>query len=79
MAVATDATLKILGTATEQYIDEHETQFPIVKDNVYCISLDTLVKGGYIKSPVIDASTNETIDEVNNVIKFKINTRNNYV
>lgn len=73
-----DATLKIIGTAAEQYIDEHATEYPIVDTNVYCIGLNTLVTGGYIKSPIIDASTNEAINEETNVIEFKIISKNNY-
>lgn len=73
-----DATLKVLGTAAEQYIDDHSSSYPIKDGNIYCIKLETLVNYNYLKSPIMDASTGEEIDEANNYIKFKINTFNDY-
>ena len=72
-----DATLKILGTAAEQYVDEHGSTYPIVKDNVYCIPLKTLINSGYLKSPILDASSGEAVDE-EQYIKFTINGINKY-
>ena len=73
-----EAELKILGEAAGLYIDDHLSNYPTVEDNVYCISLDTLVKNGYLKSPIIDATTNEEINEVNNEIRVVINGQNDY-
>ena len=73
-----DATLKVLGTAAEQYIDDHSSSYPIKDGNVYCISLETLVNYNYLKSPIMDASTGEEISEKDNYIKFKINKFNDY-
>ena len=72
------ATLKVLGTAAEQYIDDHSSSYPIKDGNVYCISLETLVNYNYLKSPIMDASTGEEISEKDNYIKFKINKFNDY-
>lgn len=73
-----DATLKILGTATEQYIEDHPSQYPMTNGTVYYIKLETLVLNGYLKSPIMDASTGEQISESTNCIKFTINSNNNY-
>lgn len=73
-----DATLKVLGTAAEQYVDEHPSTYPIKNGNIYCIKLETLVNSGYLKSPILDASTGEAINESSNYIKFTINNMNDY-
>ena len=72
------ATLKVLGTAAEQYIDDHSSSYPIKEGKTYCISLETLVNYNYLKSPIMDASTGEEISEKDNYIKFKINKFNDY-
>ena len=72
------ATLKVLGTAAEQYIDDHSSSYPIKDGKTYCISLETLVNYNYLKSPIMDASTGEEISEKDNYIKFKINKFNDY-
>lgn len=73
-----DATLKILGTSAELYIDEHPSSYPIKSGNIYCIKLETLVNNGYLKSPILDASSGETIDETTNYVKYTINDINDY-
>ena len=73
-----DATLKILGTAAENYIEDHPSTNPIVTNNVYCINLKTLVDGGYLKSPILDASSGEQISELDYDIEFTINGVNQY-
>mgnify|MGYP002611039938 CR=1 FL=1 len=60
------ATLKVLGTAAEQYIDDHSSSYPIKEGKTYCISLETLVNYNYLKSPIMDASTGEEISEKDN-------------
>lgn len=73
-----EATLKILSTAAEQHVDEHPTNYPIKDGNVYCITLKTLTDYGYLKSPILDASSGDEINEEENSIKFTINSFNNY-
>ena len=73
-----DATLKILGTAAEQYMDNHATTYPAQKGKTYCFKLETLVNAGYLKSPILDASTGDKIDETTNFIKFIIDKDNEY-
>ena len=72
------ATLQILGTAAEQYVEEHPSTYPKKNGNVYCLKLETLVNNGYLKSPILDASTGEQINETTNYIKFTIQGVNNY-
>lgn len=72
------ATLKILGTAAEQYVEEHPSTYPKTNGNVYCFKLETLVNNGYLKSPILDASSGETINETTNYIKFTIVGTNDY-
>ena len=73
-----DAMLKIFSVATEGFVDEHGTQYPIKAGNVYCIKLKTLVEYGKLDSPILDASTGETIDEETKTIKMTINGFNDY-
>lgn len=72
------ATIKLLGSAAELYVDEHPSSYPIKKNNVYCFSLKKLVDTGYLKSPILDASSGEQINEEGNYIKFTINDINDY-
>ena len=73
-----DATLKILSTAAENYALEHPTNNPIVTGNIYCMKLKTLVDNGYLQSPILDASSGEQISENDNYIKMTINGINKY-
>ena len=45
---------------------------------IYCLKLETLVNAGYLKAPILDASTGEKIDEKTNFIKFIIDETNVY-
>lgn len=73
-----DATLKVIGAGAEAYVDEHPSTYPIKNGNVYCLKLETLVNNGYLKSPILDASTGEAINEATNYLKFTITSINNY-
>ncbi len=73
-----DAELKIIGEAAGLYVDDHASSYPAVDNNVYCIGLDKLIKNGYLKSPIIDVTTNEEIDESNNEVRVLINGQNDY-
>lgn len=72
------ATLKILGIGAELYVDDHGTQYPIKNGNVYCLPLKTLTDSGYLKSPILDVSSGEELDEDINTVKMTINGFNNY-
>lgn len=72
------ATIKILSSAAEQHIDEHQTNYPIKNGNVYCITLKTLTDYGYLKSPILDASSGDEVNETTNSMKVTINGLNNY-
>lgn len=72
------ATIKILSAATEQHIDEHPSSYPIKTGNVYCITLKTLTDYGHLKSPILDASSGDEVNETTNSMKVTINGLNNY-
>ncbi len=52
-----DATMKILTSATEMYMDYHQNQFPINPSTTYCITLQQLVDDNQLEDPITDAST----------------------
>lgn len=66
------ATETLLSSAAEEYVEEHLTNYPIKDGNVYCITLKTLVDYDKLKSPIIDASSGEEINETENVMKVEI-------
>lgn len=72
------ATLKVFSAATEEFVDEHGIDYPIKDGNVYCITLKTLVDYGKLKSPILDASSGDTIDEEAKSMKMTIISFNNY-
>ena len=71
-----DATKIIIFNGAEDYIDSHSNSYPMKDGNVYCITLKTLVDYGPLKSPILDASSGEEINETDNVVKVHINGNN---
>ncbi|MDD3392936.1 MAG: type II secretion system protein, partial [Bacilli bacterium] len=57
-----EATMVLIETATESYMDRNENDYPIYSGNVFCISLQTLVDSGELDSNLTDVKTGATID-----------------
>ncbi len=53
----------VIGTATQQYIDENSNLYPKGKSGKYCIPIQILVDNGYLVSPVKDVETNKDITD----------------
>lgn len=56
-----DATLKIIFSATDQYMDNNKDDYPVIQDAKYCIKLQDIVDGGTLDSPIYDAQTGAEI------------------
>lgn len=49
-----DATLKIIYSASDSYVDENINDFPKVANNNYCIKISDLIKSNLIEKTIID-------------------------
>lgn len=56
-----EATLKLIYSAAEKYMDENRDTYPIKEDTEYCISLQKLVDAGELTAPITDAQTGNNI------------------
>lgn len=68
-----ETTEKIIFDAADLYFSDHQSEYPKVTGESYCITLDTLVNSGMLKSPVTDYKTGDEIPLTMNV-KTTINS-----
>ena len=71
-----DATLKLVYSAAEIYIDNNQNTYPFYDGNNYCISLQTLVNSGDLKEPVNDVETGQPIS-LEKIVRVNIVNRAN--
>ena len=57
-----DISKKLIYEAAYTYIDKNQTKYPFKEGRRYCVKLQTLVDYGYLKEPVQDIKTGESID-----------------
>ena len=60
-ASVSSATQKLIFSATDKYMANNRNTYPRKEDISYCITLQQLVNGGVISSPIKDAETGEEI------------------
>ena len=75
-----EATLEIINNAAELYMTNKQTEYPkgiINKGASYCISLDTLVSTGNLRSPIKDFKTGEEVP-LTKYVKVTINEFGEY-
>ena len=58
---AKDTENQIIFDATDQYINEHPSEYPPGKSGRYCITIQSLVDDGKLAAPVTDVTTGEDI------------------
>lgn len=68
-----DVTQNLIYNAADLYFSNHQTEYPKVAGESYCVTLDQLVNAGMLQSPLIDYKTGDTISLTMNV-KTTINT-----
>ena len=51
-----DATMKIIVSATDIYLSSHQNEFPITP-TTYCVTLQQLVDDDKLSDPIIDATS----------------------
>ena len=66
------ASMQLIYDATELYIKERQSMYPMVAGETYCISLESLVNVGKLKNPLQDLSTGKNIP-LNKVVKVLVN------
>lgn len=66
-----DATLKLIYSAAEIYLDKNQNDYPIYDGNVYCVALQTLVDNNELKAPIKDIRNGKDID-LKNIVKITI-------
>ena len=58
--------------AASKYIDDNKKIFKQDKKNIYCISVYTLAKGGYVESPIVLSGSNEDITSETSTKSVKV-------
>lgn len=71
-----DATMQILTSATEMYLDYHQNTFPITPATTYCITLQQLVDDDQLTAPIVDASNGNNY-ALTKIVKVVIVTNSN--
>lgn len=71
-----DASMLLIESATDIYINNNKIDYPDKVGNTYCIKLDTLVKSGHLRKPVIDVTTGEEI-KLENIVQVVLNNDEN--
>ncbi len=67
-----DASQKILYSATEVYVSENINSYPRTDGNVYCIAIGSLVSNNLLPTKVYDAVTGEEIGQ-DNIVEVTVN------
>ena len=63
---------QLIYTATDNYLSYNTEKYPMIPKDVYCITLETLVNNGELKSPIKDFKTGNEIP-LNKVVKIIVN------
>lgn len=66
------ASMQLIYDATELYIKERQSMYPMAAGETYCISLESLVNAGKLKNPLQDLSTGKNIS-LNKIVKVLVN------
>ncbi|MGE5456398.1 MAG: prepilin-type N-terminal cleavage/methylation domain-containing protein [Ignavibacteriales bacterium] len=69
------ASLALIESAIDLYIDDNDDTYPNINGSTYCITFQQLVNDGKLKPPVLNAKTGEEID-LNTLIEVKIINNN---
>ena len=72
-----DQTLNLIYTEAELYFDDYNIATNLEKGQVYCVSLDELVKKGYLTKPIKDVTTGKEIP-LTKYVKTTINSLEEY-
>ncbi len=64
--------LQLIYSANELYLREKEHDYPMYEGATYCVSLESLVNDGKLKSPVEDLKTGKQIT-LNQIVKTEVN------
>lgn len=68
------ATLDLIYTGADLYVEAHKNYFPKQNGQSYCVTLQTIVDDGKLKSPITDVQTGE---EISLEKKIRVTVRNN--
>ena len=72
-----DVTKKIIFDAADLYFSDHQSEYPKVSGESYCISIDQLVSVASLKAPIKDNLTGDEIPLTTNV-KTTVNSYSEY-
>lgn len=63
------ATLNLIYSGTDLYVDSEKLRYLKYNGNTYCIPLRSIVEKGFLNDPIQDAATKENMDLDRNVVK----------
>ena len=72
------ATKDLITSSAVLYIRENRNDYPITKNNVYCIAIQILIDSGELVEDLIDAKTGKKIDTTK-VVKINVENETNIV
>ena len=72
-----DISKKLVFDATDLYISENNNKYIKNSGNIYCVTIDNLVKDDKLSAPVKDLKTGREIP-LNKTIKVTVNTYNEF-
>lgn len=70
-----EASKKIIYDATDLYITDNVDKYPKNNGNIYCVSLESLVKGEYLPQKVYDSSTATEVS-LDSLVEVKVEQGN---
>ncbi len=56
------ATKELIYSSTKIYIDKNSYDYPLVANNVYCVTIDDLIKSGELEESLIDIKTGKKVN-----------------
>lgn len=68
-----EATLKIIYSSFDKYMQNNRNAFPEIEDTSYCVTLEQLVNGGVLSEPITDAKTGNELN-LNRQLKVDLGT-----
>lgn len=56
------ATEELIYSSTRIYIDKNSYDYPLLANNVYCITIDDLIKSGELEEGLVDIKTGKKVN-----------------
>ncbi|MEG0025765.1 MAG: type II secretion system protein [Bacilli bacterium] len=72
-----DASMLLVESGVDIYMDNNKVDFKMAVNDVYCISFQTLFVSGNLRKPFIDIKTGKELDVKNKSVKVIVGSEDN--